>query len=475
MFRSRGLLFGILIIPISIPPARSGELNLPWLSEEKPALMQDLSSQRLADELGSKAGPGTLTSPLFTRNTLDLREAVGIAVNLHPSIISAASAITEQEGQVDIAKAGYYPKISAGMNSGRVNIYGNGQVASLSASQMLYDFGKVGGSVTQAEGQVFKQQALLLKQIDTIAEQTAESMLEVHRQQSLLKIAMDQVKAVQEVLEMVKLRADSGLTSQSDYVQASTRLQSAQANVQQVTTLLGQWRARLSTLIGNPLPSAVADLPADLERSARLDTPPDYAILPDILAAEADRKSAYGQLENAKAQRYPTITLEASANQAITGTNPSNGEEHGSYNTLMLTGSMLLYQGGAVSAQIRSATAAIDRAESNINEARLTAEDTLLRAREQAIGTRMRLGILGQRMASMAETRALYRDQYSVGTRSVLDLLNAEQEVYQAAADQEITRHDFWRGLITYISAAGYNREAYGLNNTSIHQIEIQQ
>jgi len=340
---------------------------------------------------------------------------------------------------------------------------------------MIHDFGKVSGSVNQAQGQVFKQQALLLKQIDAIALETAETMVEVHRQQALLKIATDQVKAVQGVLEMVKMRADSGLTSQSDYIQATTREQSARANLQQVTTLLRQWRARLSTLVGNPLPASVADLPTDLEQAAHLNSPLDYATLPDVLAAEADRKSAYGQLENAKAQRYPTIAIEASANEALSGTNPSNGIDRGSYNTVMLTGSMLLYQGGAVSAQIRSALSGIDRAESTINEARLSAEDLLLRSREQAIGARMRLGILGQRMATMTETRELYKEQYTVGTRSVLDLLNAEQEVYQAAADEEITRHDFWAGLITFIGASGRSRDAYALNNTSIQQIEIQQ
>ncbi|RFD32551.1 type I secretion protein TolC [Pseudomonas sp. GL93] len=476
MFTSRSLLLGMLIIQTLSHTAQARDLNLPWLSEEKPTPVQGLSSNRLADELDIKSDSANRHgSNALQKDTLGLREAIHIAVNRHPSITSVASTISEQMGQVDVAKAGYYPKISAGINAGRVNSYGNGQIASLSVSQMLLDFGKVSGSVTQAEGQVIKQQALLLKQIDTIAEQTAETMLEVHRQQSLLQIAKEQVTAVQSVLEMVKLRADSGLTAQSDYVQASTRLQSAEANAQQVATLLRQWRARLSTLVGNPLPTEVEDPPADLERSARLDSTPDFASLPDVLAAEADRRSAYGQLENAKAQRYPTIALEAATNQAISGTNPSTGEERGSYNTLMLTGSMLIYQGGAVSAQIRSATSAIDRTDSSINEAKLSAEDILLRAREQALGSRTRLGILGQRMATMTETRALYREQYSVGTRSVLDLLNAEQEVYQSAAEQETARHDFWLGLITYIGAAGYSRDAYALNNTSIQQIEIQQ
>ncbi|WP_342215463.1 TolC family outer membrane protein [Pseudomonas sp. TH31] len=422
------------------------------------------------------SGPANFRSSAPLRaGVLDLREAVAIAVNRHPSITSAVSAITQQEGVVDYSMAGYYPKITAGVNSGKVNTYGNSQVATVSVSQMIHDFGKVSGSVSQAEGQMFRQQALLLKQIDSIAQETAQTMLEVHRQQALLKIANDQVKAIQDVLEMVKLRADSGLTSQSDFIQATTRVQSAQANQQQASTLLGQWRARLSTLVGNPLPASVADLPSGLEQVAHLDSPLDYAMLPDVLAAEADRKSAYGQLENAKAQRYPTIAIEASANEAISGTNPSNGIDRGSYNTVMLTGSMLLYQGGAVSAQIRSALAGIDRAESTINEARLSAEDLLLRSREQAVGARMRLGILRQRMATMTETRELYKEQYTVGTRSVLDLLNAEQEVYQAAADQETTRHDFWAGLITFIGASGRSRDAYALNNTFIQHIEIQQ
>ncbi|NWC93035.1 TolC family outer membrane protein [Pseudomonas sp. IPO3778] len=406
---------------------------------------------------------------------LELYDAVFIAVNRHPSIASAAHAVTQAEGQVDYAKSGYYPKITAGVNSGRVSSYGNGQIATVSVSQMLHDFGKVSGSVTQAEGQTIKRQALLLKQIDTIAQDTAQALVETHRYQSLLTIARDQVAAVRGVLDMVQLRADSGLTSQSDFIQATTRVQSAEANLQQISTLLGQSRARLSTLVGYPMPATVATLPEELERNTQLVDAINYGMLPAVLAADADRQSAYGQLENAKAQRYPTLSLEASANKALSGTNPNNGEENGSYNTVMLTGSMLIYQGGAVSAQIRTANAAIEAAESAINEARLSAEDTLLRSQEQAVGARGRLGILKQRVASITETRELYREQYTVGTRSVLDLLNAEQEAYQAAADEQSTQHDYWSGLVTYIGASGRSRQAYGLNNSTVQQIEIEQ
>lgn len=474
MFRAHPWLLS-LALSLACQQAWAEPSDLPWLSREQPSQIRPLGARQLADELRSpSSSPGAdLDAPTALQTPLGLHEAVRVAVNRHPAIMSALSAIAQQQGQVEFSRAGYYPKFSAGMGSGRVNTYGYGQVATVSLSQMLHDFGKVEGTVTQAQGQVLKQQALLLKQIDNVAGQTAEALLEVHRRQALLNIAREQVKAIQEVLERIKMRADSGLIAQSDFIQATTRLQSAEANSQQVLSQLSQWRARLSTLVGNPLPDSVDSMPADLEQSAQLQSLPDFSLLPDILAAQADRQSAYGQLQNAKAQRYPTLALEATANQALSGINPENGIHHGRYNSVMLTGSMALYDGGSTSAQIRSAKAGIEHAESTLNESRLMAEDALLRAREQASGARGRLGILGQRMASMNQTLGLYREQYSVGTRSVLDLLNAEQEIYQAAADLETARHDFWLGLITYIGAAGLSRQAYGLDDSAIEQVGV--
>lgn len=118
MFRSRSLSFGMLSLACFTPLTQAAAIALPWLSEEKPTMTQALGAQGLADKLDVASGPANFNAnaPLQT-GTLELREAVAIAVNRHPSIISAASAIAQQEGAVDYAKAGYYPKITAGVNS----------------------------------------------------------------------------------------------------------------------------------------------------------------------------------------------------------------------------------------------------------------------------------------------------------------------------------------------------------------------
>lgn len=465
--------FGLMFMPFLSAEAA---IELPWLNGNPAQVSSGLGAGQLAQDLGAGSNSYVTVGRVApVANGQGLFQTIANAVNHHPSVITAAQTIAQQEGQIDVAKAGYYPQVSAGFNSGRLSSFGNSDVVTLSVSQMLYDFGKVSGRVTQAEGGLRKQQALFLKQVDVISQQAAEAYIAVHRYQVLRLIATEQIEAVQGVLETAQLRASSGLSSQSDPIQARTRVESAQANLYQTESLLAQWRERLRILTGIRLPEQLADMPNSLEGLVSFNAPINYGLLPDVLAAEADRQAAQGSLQNAKAQRYPTFALEGSLNQALSGVNPSNGESRGSYNTVALTSSVSLYQGGAVSAQIRSANSAVEVAESTANQARLAAEDQMLGAREQILGARKRLSILGQRMATMLETRALYKEQYTVGTRSVLDLLNAEQEVHQAAADQESARHDLWQGLVGYIAATGRNRDVYQLNGTSVHGIGILQ
>lgn len=108
-----------------------------------------------------------------------------------------------------------------------------------------------------------------------------------------------------------------------------------------------------------------------------------------------------------------------------------------------------------------------------IEAARLNLGDQVRSLREQAIGAQARLGVLAERRRSIVEARDLYREQYTLGTRSILDLLNAEQEIHQAAADQEAVLHDLWESRIGYIGATGQGRAYYGLNNTVVQGMEL--
>jgi adhesin transport system outer membrane protein len=436
-----------------------------------------LAPSSLAQELNLRPGRPLPVAPASTQ-PLELNEAVRQAVARHPSISDAISTLAQQAGGVEVARAGYYPQVRVGVGGGTNNAPAaqggsTGTVATASVSQMLYDFGKVDGAVAQSEALVRRQQAGILKQIDVVAQQTADAVVTAHRYQALLAIAQEQVQAVEKVLETARLRANAGISTRADPIQAESRVDSARANLLQVKSQLAQWRERLGTLLGPGVPPQIAPLPDGLASTLRVDSPPDTSLLPDVLAAEAERRAASAQLEIARANRYPTLSVDASVNKAMGGINPATLERNGTYHTVMLNLTSVIYQGGALDAQVRAATAAEEAARMRIETARLNAGDQARNFREQVIGAQARLGVLADRRRSIVEARDLYREQYTLGTRSILDLLNAEQEIYQAAAEQEAVLHDLWASRVGYIGATGQARAFYGLDNTTVQGMEL--
>jgi adhesin transport system outer membrane protein len=67
----------------------------------------------------------------------------------------------------------------------------------------------------------------------------------------------------------------------------------------------------------------------------------------------------------------------------------------------------------------------------------------------------------------------LYQEQYKLGTRTVVDLLNSEQAIHTAAQEIENARYDIYAALIQYIYVTGGSRALYQLNNISIQGFEI--
>ena len=412
-------------------------------------------------------------NPDMTR--LELIRAVQVAVNRHPSIAQTLSELAQGYSQVDVAKAGYWPQVQAGVSTGRIGTSEAGrQLLSLNATQMLYDFGKVSSRVDVARATVDRQKALVLQQIDDIARQTAEAIINVRRYQELQSIAEQQVSGVARIMEITQLRARAGISSQADPVQAQARYEAAQATLLQTQTSLAQWREKLRTLIGNPMPQQVADIPAVLLQEARLYEEPQINSLPDIIAAESERRAAAAQRENTRAQRYPTLVVEGALSRAINGRNPNNSQEDDTYSSVMFALNSTLSQGGALSASERAAGYAEQAARARIQTAYLNIADQARVYREQILGAQRRLEVLANREQAIVETRELYQEQYKLGTRTALDLLNSEQEIHLAATDRENTRYDIWMNVVSYIAVTGRSRTTYGLNNTTIQGLDIQ-
>ncbi|MFK7604787.1 MULTISPECIES: TolC family outer membrane protein [unclassified Pseudomonas] len=428
-------------------------------------------------------GPMGVSAPVPPQHvipdTLDLNRAVQLVVEWHPAIAESIGKLFQQNQNVTIARSGYYPQISGGLRSGYDSgVSGNGQsqAFTLSMSQMLYDFGKVSSSVDSARARVSGSQAGILLAIDQVTRETSFAVIELQRAQTLEVLARDQVKGVSAIAELAKKRSDMGASTRSDLFQARSRVEAAIATQLQYAAQLNRWRSALASLLGTQTTVNVSPgFPDTLEHSCQ-GVVPDEAVTPSLLIAQSQQVDAVAQIANARAEGLPTLSLDPELTQYLDNNDSDiqGGRDRTRYG-VFLNVKVPIYQGGAINARKASAEQALRTAQAASDAARLSVRQGLLEARDQISSLAQRLTTLDFRERSITETKDLYQQQYlELGTRPLLDLLNAEQEIHQARMDRENTSADLRRLKIDCLYNTGGLRTAFHLDNSAIQGVEIQ-
>ncbi|WP_273786751.1 TolC family outer membrane protein [Brucella intermedia] len=407
---------------------------------------------------------------------ITLENAVHTALNWHPSIDEAVAKIGEADAEIEVARAGYFPKVQGGLNGNYQSADGGEWRPKLnvSASQMIYDFGKVSSAVEARTAGANVSRAQLLLGVDVLVRDTANAVIEVQRYRALLTVAKNQLSGVQAIASLVTQRSDKGASTRSDEIQAAARVQAAQSTVLEITGQLQRWENTLANLLGR---SGAVNIDANVPKwlsSTCNASEPDWSQAPGLLQAEARKAEAVAQLKLSRARVMPTLALEAGSGY---GFNQSSSRED--YRDqpdftigLNLTGD--LYDGGAKAAARNAATHALTAAEAAIRNSRFDINNSLTQARSQIGSLQQLLASLSARDGMMRQTRDLYRQQYiELGTRTLLDLLNAEQELHQAGFDTANTVHDLRKLGVECMFSSGRSRQFFALQGMTIKGITL--
>ncbi|KHF78789.1 Type I secretion system, outer membrane component LapE [Acinetobacter sp. neg1] len=427
-----------------------------------------------------------LNSSLFEQNfndyndsllgsKIEINEAIKYALNRNPDISQAISGLAGQNASIDIAKAGYYPQISGGIITGDLSSGNRGQqVITLSATQMLFDFGKVKSAVEIEQAKVQVEQANVLVKFDAVASDVAQTIVKIQRYRQLNKIAEQQIAGIQRIQEIANLRARAGVTSQADPIQAQSYLQAAQSTLIAQQLLLNQYQLHLQNLLGFDVSKKNWIISSDLAKLSELYRDPEFNTIPKMIVAQLSAEVAKAYKEQARLARYPTLALKGSISQAINNRNPNNMKDDGLYSSVMLEATSQFYQGGVNASQVKRASYAEEAAKAQVNSVYMDILDQIRTSREQIENKKHQMHLLTSRQLTTIATRELYQEQYKLGTRSLVDLLNAEQAIHSANSELESARYDIYSGIVQYIEASGRSRQVYGLNNISIQGVEVQ-
>ncbi|MRD46036.1 TolC family outer membrane protein [Caenimonas koreensis] len=379
--------------------------------------------------VGAQAASASEATPLT------LKEAAQLAVLKNPEVMARWHAIRAAEFERDAGRGGFFPKVDLNASAGSQRRNNFGQYSSrwgqLSLTQLLYD-GFTRQEVSRLDHNV---QARLFEFFDiseSTALEAARAYYDVLRYRNLVKLAEDNFVEHRAVFAQTDRRVQAKVARAVDLEQISGRLALAEANLLIETANLHDTTARFQRIVGR-VPSELMPVPPQL--SAQLPADPTAAVdgartrHPALLASIENMRAANAALASRSGAYQPRFDFRLRRDQGVNQDGPV-----GSVNTttaeVLLTWN--LFNGGSDRAREREFAEHVNIAKDIRDKTCRDLRQTLLIAFNDVNKLREQIGYLETHEASVAKALGAYRQQFDIGQRSLLDLLDTENELFQA-------------------------------------------
>lgn len=391
-----------------------------------------------------------------------LEQAVAQALDNNPELRIALSRFKVAEERIKQASAAYLPTVdltagygyeetnSPGTRRGIYAIDDEGKAGlkrgelSLSIKQILFDGFYTSSDTSRTEREASAEQWTLFSAAEDLALDVAKIYNEVLKNKEVLSLSEKNLQSHQDIYEQIKERTESGLGSIADLSQVTGRLARANVNVISATNNYRDSVSQFKKLV-NHLPTELivpvpdADLIPVTKQNGLDDALKNH---PVIMSSGNDIEAARYARETFKSSFYPTISFEIDAN----ANNNLSGEEgidrfnndiggHNNSASAMIRMTYNIYAGGRNSSQSRAAAYQISEAvELNRKAHRDVTEGYNLAWNAFELLT-MQLQFIQQHVDSSKQTQSAYEQQFRLGQRSLLDLLDTENELFEARKD----------------------------------------
>jgi outer membrane protein len=413
---------------------------------------------------------GSLVAGLLagTASADTLRDALVSAYQANPTLTAQREALKATDATVAIARAQGRPQVSADVGLNRdlsrsgilesASSRGPTLSASVDLSVPLFNGGAIRNSVNAAKERVRGGRATLRGVEGDVFTQTVAAYMDVIRDRAVVELNQNNVRVLETNLEATRDRFEIGDVTRTDVAQSEARLQLGRSQLAVSQGQLAGSEANYRAVVGRAPaqlapPPPLPPLPATADEAVRISLVDN----PDIVAIVRAAAAAGYDVRVAQAGRLPTISgvlsgthLEILGDRA-SGPTPNSGTS----TSLGLSARVPLYQGGLPAARVSQARALEGQTlEQVVGTERSVVSQT--RSAFAAYDADQR-SIQANTIAVQANELALEgtRAEQSVGTRNVLDVLNAEQELLQSQVALVTAKRDAYVAGFSLLNAMG--------------------
>ena len=374
-----------------------------------------------------------------------LKEVVTYAIETNPQVVSVAKRRDAADFAIDAARGGYFPKadflygkgrersqnpttIAANPNDSWVSL--NRKQEALIVNQMLFDGFGVKGEVDRRRAISESTAHRVYGTAEEIGLQAIEAYLDVLKNRDLVGFAKENLAAHQKTFNQVKLRADKGVGRRADLDQIDARLALAMSNLASAESNLRDSEITYLKVVGKaPVNLTVPPVPQNIPRSVDEAVKIGQESHPILKSAQSDVDAAQAQREIARSFISPRLELEASYsnNDNIDGLEGPNRDR-----MLMLWLKWNVFRGGFDYYRLKETGLQINEATEIARNTNRQVESAVRLAYNAFATARDRLPSLERYVKSSDTTRAAYASQFDIGQRTLLDLLDSENEYFTA-------------------------------------------
>lgn len=376
---------------------------------------------------------------------ISLNEAIQNTINHHPELQASKNDRLSAAEELNIAKGGYLPTLDVVAAYGRQKtdnpstraLYGhdaktlNYTQSELRLRQLLFDGFNTPNEVGRTEAVVNSRAYYVQGTSQSLALRAIEVYLEVLKNRELLTLARNNLQAHMRINDQMSLRSERGVGSAADRDQSLARRALAQNNFQTAQVNLADAEANFASAVGRlpdeleTPPSIKGEVPlslSDAQQSMLLNNP--Y-----LKSAQADVQAAEKQYEIAKAPFYPRFDAEL----AVGANDNLQGEEgHDNQWRAAVVMNYNLFNGNRDQARMRSNAYKTGQAMDIRNNALRMLNENMALAWNAMTNAREQTPVAREYVETTTRVRAAYQDQFGLGQRTLLDLLDSENELYNA-------------------------------------------
>ena len=318
---------------------------------------------------------------------------------------------------------------------------------SVTAQMTLFDFGRTQLAIEAAKETVLATREALIAIEQQVLLAAVSAFVDVRLQQEIVSLRENNVRVIAEQLRAAQDRFDVGEVTRTDVAQAEARLAEAEANLVVAQGDLAIARENYRAATGN-YPGVLSAPPAPPRTAATLDAARSVALRthPSIRQAQREVKAAELNVARARANMKPSI-----AAQAQLSVDQDSLQENG----VGINFNQTIYSGGALSSALRQAMAIRDASFAGLKQrgvevaeavgivwSNLDVADASIAATEQQISA-----------AQIAFDGV--REEASLGARTTLDVLDAEQDLLDARASRLSALAQRYIGIYQLLASMG--------------------